>query len=154
MGNNSTRVRGSMYTSSYFKKNSYHMSTDQDGYSGVTGRCIHLPCGYCHQTSKCCKYHVKQTCKQYNQDRLNKMGTVAYLGVEYTHPPWEYRQRTWKCHKHHDKFTCNQGNLNCLIDWCCSGFYYFVRNSLVTLLKDLCARIFFFTFVNISEKWI
>jgi len=33
------------------------------------------------------------------------------------------------------------------IDWCC--FYYFVRNSLVALLEALCARIFFFRFVNI-----
>jgi len=31
-------------------------------------------------------------------------------------------------------------------DWCC--FYYFVRNSLVALLKALCARIFFFRFVD------
>ena len=35
------------------------------------------------------------------------------------------------------------------IDWCC--FHYFVRNSLVALLEALCARIVFFSFVNI---WI
>ena len=39
-------------------------------------------------------------------------------------------------------------SLPALIDWCC--FYYFVRNSLVALLKALCARIFFFRFVNIG----
>ena len=33
-------------------------------------------------------------------------------------------------------------------DWCC--FYYFVRNSPVALLEALCARIFFFRFVNIG----
>ena len=36
-------------------------------------------------------------------------------------------------------------------DWC--GFYYFVRNSLVALLAALCARIFFFRFVNICFSW-
>jgi len=35
--------------------------------------------------------------------------------------------------------------------WCC--FYYFVRNSLVTLPEALCARILFFTFVNIGFSW-
>jgi len=39
-------------------------------------------------------------------------------------------------------------SLPALIDWCC--FYYFVRNSLVALLKVLCARIFSFRFVNIG----
>ena len=35
-----------------------------------------------------------------------------------------------------------------VIAWCC--FYYFARNSLVALLEALCARIFFFRFVNIG----
>ena len=39
----------------------------------------------------------------------------------------------------------------CMIDWCC--FYYFVKNSLVALLEALCARIFFFRFVNIGFFW-
>jgi len=38
-----------------------------------------------------------------------------------------------------------------IIDWCC--FHYFVRNSLVTLLEALCARILFFRFVNINFSW-
>jgi len=40
------------------------------------------------------------------------------------------------------------GFLQYNFDWGC--FYYFVRNSLVALLEALCARIFFFRFVNIG----
>ena len=37
------------------------------------------------------------------------------------------------------------------IDWCC--LHYFVTNSRVAFLEALCARIFFFRFVNISFFW-
>ena len=46
-----------------------------------------------------------------------------------------------------------KGKKHCFVrfycfDWCC--FYYFVRNSIVTLLKALCAEIFSFRFANIG----
>ena len=48
---------------------------------------------------------------------------------------------------------CTQSVAGCehervYFDWCC--FYYFVRNSLVALLKALCARILFLRLVNIE----
>ena len=56
----------------------------------------------------------------------------------------------------HNKNTCRTRHLHIIqslkqIDWCC--FYYFVRNCLVALLEALCARIFFFGFVNIGFFW-
>jgi len=42
----------------------------------------------------------------------------------------------------------SRGHVDMRFDWCC--LYYFVTNSLVALLEALCARIFFFRFVNIG----
>ena len=55
--------------------------------------------------------------------------------------------------KHFIEFVLVETNevVRSLIDWCC--FYYFVRNSLIALLEALCARIFFFRFVNIGFFW-
>ena len=51
----------------------------------------------------------EHTCKQCNLDRLNKIGMVAYLGVDCR---CRYRHHILMCHKYHVKHTSKQCNLD------------------------------------------
>ena len=48
--------------------------------------------------------------------------------------------------------TATPRTLPRMIDWCC--FNHFVRNSLVALLEALCARILFFSFVEMHSSGV